>query len=169
MLEVAMGLETAHPAVLERLNKGMTLDSFARAAEALDRRGIAMRAFLLVGLPFQSREDSLEWCFRSAAFAFDCGATAIALIPTRAGNGALDELARRGDFLPPTLSMLERAASETLACFAGRGRVFADLWDLERLRACGACFPARRGRLESLNLEQTIPPPVPCPDCGGSA
>src|SRR5262245_19222663 len=31
-LEVAIGLETAHPDVLARLNKRMTLDSFARAA-----------------------------------------------------------------------------------------------------------------------------------------
>ncbi len=31
-LRVAMGLETAHPEVLRRLNKGMTLDDFERAA-----------------------------------------------------------------------------------------------------------------------------------------
>ena len=34
-LEVAMGLETVHPEVLPRLNKRMSLDQFARAAEFL--------------------------------------------------------------------------------------------------------------------------------------
>ena len=34
-LEVAMGLETAHPEVLEKLNKRMTLDQFAAAAQFL--------------------------------------------------------------------------------------------------------------------------------------
>src|SRR5262249_13142066 len=34
-LEVAMGLETSHPQVLARLNKGMTLDQFSEAAAFL--------------------------------------------------------------------------------------------------------------------------------------
>src|SRR5262249_13617703 len=34
-LEVALGLETVHPSVLERLNKRMTIDDFRRAAERL--------------------------------------------------------------------------------------------------------------------------------------
>ena len=34
-LEVAMGLETAHPEVLEKLNKRMTLEQFAAAASFL--------------------------------------------------------------------------------------------------------------------------------------
>jgi radical SAM enzyme (TIGR01210 family) len=168
-LEVAMGLETAHAPTLARLNKGMTRDSFRRAAERLGRRGIALRVFVLVGLPFQPREVSLEWCRRSVGFAFDCGAAAVALIPTRTGNGALDELARRGEFLAPDLPMLERAAAEALSEFASRGRVFADLWDLERLRGCADCFPERRARLERLNLEQTALQPVACASCGGGA
>jgi radical SAM enzyme (TIGR01210 family) len=168
-LEVAMGLETAHPSVLERLNKGMTLDSFRRAAEDLGRREIALRVFALVGLPFLSEEESFEWCRRSVEFAFDCGATAVTLIPTRAGNGALDELGRRGEFSDPTLAMLERAAAEALSAHGARGRVFADLWDVDRLGGCVACRPARRARLETLNLEQRIPPPAVCADCGGAA
>ena len=43
-LEVAMGLETAHPKALERLNKHMTVDGFKRAAGAiLDARRRAAR------------------------------------------------------------------------------------------------------------------------------
>src|SRR5207249_1989335 len=39
-LEVAMGLETANPRALELLNKGITLDHFARAADYLAAREI---------------------------------------------------------------------------------------------------------------------------------
>ncbi|MGH9367427.1 MAG: radical SAM protein, partial [Thermoanaerobaculia bacterium] len=164
-LEVAMGLETVHPTLLPRLNKGMPLAMFRRAADALARRGVALRSFVLVGLPFLSREESLDWCHRSVQFAFDCGSTAVSLIPTRAGNGALDALADRGEFLPPTLGMLEEASGCGIQL--SRGCVFADLWDLDRLRTCGSCFAARRRRLETMNLEQTVPAPVACQDCGG--
>ena len=168
-LEVAMGLETAHPQILERLNKGMTVDSFRRAADSLAREGLALRAFVLLGLPFLGPEDSLVWAARSLELAFDCGATAATLIPTRSGNGAMDALTRRGDFAAPTLAMVERALADGIAGSGGRGRVFADLWDLERLRDCAACFPERRRRLERMNLEQRVPPPVACADCGEAA
>jgi radical SAM enzyme (TIGR01210 family) len=168
-LEVAMGLETAHPDVLERLNKGMTLDSFRRAAEDLGRRGIALRVFALVGLPFLSAEESLEWSRRSVGFAFDCGATAVTLIPTRSGNGALDALESRGEFSSPTLGMFERAVAESLSAHGGRGRVFADVWDLDRLGGCASCRAAHRARLEALNLEQRVPPPAACAACEGAA
>ncbi len=168
-LEVAMGLETVHPGILEKLNKGMTAGSFRRASESLAREGVALRVFLLVGLPFLPAEDALAWAARSIDFSFDCGATAAVLIPTRAGNGAIDALARRGDFVPPTLAMVERALADGIATFAERGRVFADLWDLDRLRDCAACFAGRRRRLERMNLEQRVPPPVACADCGAEA
>ena len=45
-LEVAMGLETVHSEVLSCLNKRMTLEQFARAAEFLRRNQIALRAFM---------------------------------------------------------------------------------------------------------------------------
>ncbi|HET9833622.1 MAG TPA: hypothetical protein VFP91_18000, partial [Vicinamibacterales bacterium] len=51
-LEVAMGLETAHPAALDALNKRMTTDDFARAADWLRERSISVRAFLLIHPPF---------------------------------------------------------------------------------------------------------------------
>jgi len=168
-LEVAMGLETAHPEILEKLNKGMTADSFRRAADALAREGIALRTFVLLALPFLPAEDSLAWAARSLALAFECGSTAAVLLPTRAGNGAMDALARRGEFVPPTLAMLERALANGIESFRKRGRVFADLWDLERLRDCPACFTERRRRLEGMNLAQCVPPPVRCADCGETA
>ena len=151
-LEVALGLETVHPTALDRLNKGMTLDDFRRAADFLRAHQIALRAFVLVQPPFVPEAEALEWVERSLNFAFDCGATAVSIIPTRTGNGALDDLARTKQFSPPKIDTLETALDRGLAL--KRGRVFADLWDLERFSSCQACFPARRDRLATINLGQ---------------
>jgi radical SAM enzyme (TIGR01210 family) len=166
-LEVAMGLETIHPEVLPRLNKRMSLEQFQRAAAFLAANGIDLRAFLLVGLPWIDADHALDWALRSAAFAFDCGAGAVSLIPTRSGNGAMEALEASGEFVPPTIAMLEAAVEGALRL--RRGRVFADLWDLERLRRCGACFPSRAARLRSMNRRQRIGAPIPCDSCGGAS
>jgi radical SAM enzyme (TIGR01210 family) len=169
-LEVGLGLETIHPGVLPRLNKRMTLDTFRRAAAFLREAGISVRVFVLVGLPFVSHREALDWALRSVEFAFDCGAEVVSLIPTRTGNGALDALEERGEFSPPDLAMLEEAIEAGLALGGGlgRGRVLADLWDLERFSRCGRCFPHRAERLRTMNLAQAAAPPVSCDVCGGS-
>src|SRR5262245_13937899 len=89
-LEVALGLETVHPEVLSRLNKNMTLDQFAFAAEFLHKHNVALRAFVLVQPPFLDEAEALAWARRSIDFAFDCDASVVSLIPTRPGNGALE-------------------------------------------------------------------------------
>ena len=165
-LEVAMGLETAHPKALALLHKGMTLEGFRRAADDLKARDVALRAFLLVNPPFTPRGEREEWLGRSVDFAFDCGATAIALSPTRGGNGAMEVLLDRGRFEPPTLADVERAVSLVRA--RARGRVLADLWDIDRLKTCSRCFSDRAERLKRQNLEQRALPPVACASCGGS-
>lgn len=143
-LEVAIGLETAQPEVLERLNKRMTLDQFRSAAETLRRESIALRAFVLVRPPFTTEEEALHWACKSIDFAFDCGAGAVSLIPVRAGNGAMDELQRAGLFSPPQLSTVVEVFEYGLNC--RRGRVFVDLWNLTD------------ERLHRMNLEQRIIP-----------
>ncbi len=163
-LEVAMGLETAHPQVLEKLNKRMTVETFASAARRVLERGIGLRTFVLVGLPFLAPAESLEWTRRSVELAFDCGSRVVSLIPTRSGNGAMDALERSGEFRPPTLAMLERVLGDAVRL--SRGLAFADLWDVEHLRDCNACFPARKARLEGINLSQAVPPPIACRRCG---
>ena len=65
--------------------------------------------FLLVGVPCVGRSEQLDWLQRSAAFAFECGASVVSLIPTRPGNGPLGELARIGAFETPSIVDLERA------------------------------------------------------------
>jgi len=167
-LEVAMGLETAHPAVLEKLNKGMTLDDFKRAAEFLVRHGIALRAFILVRPPFLRNEaEAHHWAERSIDFPFDSGASVVSLISTRGGNGAMEALASLGQFVPSRLENLEAAADYGIG--VRRGRVFADLWDLEKFSQCSACYDARRQRLRRMNLGQQVEPPVRCGACGRPA
>jgi radical SAM enzyme (TIGR01210 family) len=163
-LEVAMGLETAHEEVFDKLNEGISLEDFAQATEALRREGVAWRAFVLVQPPFEKPHDAVFWAVRSAARSFDLGAAAVSLIPIRAGNGALEELRRTGDFVPTTLSTFEQAVDQSLAL--RRGRVFADVWDLPRLSACPVCFELRRERLERMNSLQDPLPRVTCAACG---
>jgi radical SAM enzyme (TIGR01210 family) len=166
-LEVALGLETVHADVLERLNKRMTTESFARAAAFLGAEGIALRVFVLVGLPFLGEPEGLEWTVKSVAFAFACGAEVVSLVPVRGGNGAMDALQARGEFIPPTLATVERTAAAGLA--VSRGFVLTDLWELDRFSRCPVCFTERAERLRFMNLQQTVPPAVACDACGGSA
>jgi radical SAM enzyme (TIGR01210 family) len=154
-LEVAMGLETAHPEVLRKLNKGMTLDQFFAAASLLRSHAIDLRAFILVKPPFMDAPDAVHWAERSLDFAFDCDATAASLIPTR------------GIDAPPSIAMLE--ASHEYGLHLGRGRVFADLWDLDRFSVCSHCYDARRDRLREMNWTQTILRRVECAVCGAPA
>jgi archaeosine synthase beta-subunit len=164
--EVAMGLETVHPEVLSRLNKRMTLEQFTRAAEFLHEHDIALRVFILVKPPFLDDAEALHWAKRSLDFAFDRGATVASLIPTRAGNGAMDALAALGQFAPPDLTLLEQASDYGVAL--RRGRVFADLWDLGKFSRCAACFPERKTRLERMNYNQTVELPVSCSQCANA-
>ncbi len=163
-LEVAMGLETAHPETLAKLNKHMTLEMFASAARFLREKEIDLRVFILVKPPFMREEDAFEWAARSVEFAFDCGATAATLIPTRGGNGAMEELAAAGDFAPPALQTLESAVEYGISL--NRGRVFADLWDADAWPGCATCRERRIARLRAMNLEQKIPAQPPCDQCG---
>lgn len=164
-LEVAMGLETVHPAALEQLNKRMTAALFAKAAEHLHRNFIDLRIFILVQPPFIGAEDALYWAQRSLDFAFDCGATAVSLIPTRAGNGATDRLIESGDFVPPSLRTLEDALEYGISL--KKGRAFADLWDIERIAVCTRCRMQRVARLAAMNDSQLVCEKVRCELCGG--
>ena len=167
-LEVAMGLETAHPEVLARLNKRMTLDDFRDAAQRLRDADIDLRVFILVRPPWLTDAEGLHWARRSLDFAFECGAAACTLIPTRGGNGAMEALAAAGDYAPPSLASVEAALEYGLSWRTGR--VFADLWDIERFASCAACGPARVERLRGMNAEQRVPAPVaPCPLCAKGA
>jgi archaeosine synthase beta-subunit len=132
-LEVAMGLETAHPAALDALNKRMTPDDFARAARWLRDRSISVRVFLLISPPFIPTDEQDEWLLRSVDFAASCGASVISLIPTRGGNGAMEALARQGLFRAPTAADVARSFELVSSRLAPSPqppapRVFLDPW-----------------------------------------
>lgn len=156
-LEVAIGLETAHPDVLARLNKRMTLDAFRKAADFLHHHDIALRVFVLLNPPFMRASDAVEWACRSIDLAAECGADVCSIIPTRGGNGAMEALG--GEFEPPRLSALESVIEYGLA--RGGLRVFADLWDVERFFSCD-CSPSRAARLTAMNRDQRAGNRVVC-------
>jgi radical SAM enzyme (TIGR01210 family) len=156
-LEVAIGLETANVAVLERLNKRMTLDDFGRAAAFLREHDIDVRAFILLQPPFMRADEAVEWGCRSIDAAFDAGASVCSVIPTRGGNGAMEAIRAAA----PNLAALESVVEYGVAM--GRGRVFADLWDVQRFYTC-RCSPSRAERLRDINRTQQITAPILC-DC----
>ena len=159
-LEVALGLETAHPTVLDRLNKRMTCDDFRRAVGFLRTRAIDVRTFILLRPPFLSEAEGVEWALRSLKFAFDAGVQCASIVPTRSGNGIMQRLEREGHFDPPSMASIETVLEEGLRM--NRGRVFMDLWDLKRFYECENCGPKRRERLRQMNHTQTVQPPVEC-------
>lgn len=156
-LEVAMGLETAHPGALDRLNKRFTVADFGGAARALAGRGVALRVFLLLSPPFVPAAEQDEWLLRSLDAAFACGAAVVSLIPTRDGNGTVEALAAAGDFAAPTLATIERAFALAMRHARGRGIVLLDLWDLDRFSPDGRCPAALRAALASANHAQRVP------------
>ena len=159
-LEVAVGLETAHPDVLARLNKKMTLGQFRHAADFLREHGIALRVFVLLSPPFMPEAEAVAWACRSLDLARDCGATVTTVIPTRGGNGAMEAI---GDsFHPPRLPALESTLEYGISL--GRMRVFADLWSIERFFSCD-CSDARASRLAVMNRDQRAVPDVVCTRC----
>jgi archaeosine synthase beta-subunit len=159
-LEVAIGLETVQPGILEKLNKRMTVEIFEMASEYLQRESVALRVFLMLRPPFVSERDGVTWAKRSIDYSAACAATACSIIPTRGGNGAMEAI---GDaFQPPRLRSLERVVEYGIS--RGECRVFSDLWDVQRLVDC-ACSTGRTGRLEEMNRTQRIPAAVSCEVC----
>jgi radical SAM enzyme (TIGR01210 family) len=168
-LEVAMGLETAEPDALERMNKRMTIGTYVASADALRQMGVSLRTFLLISPPFVPPDRQDLWLERSIDVAIDCGSTAVSLIPLRTGNGAVDALVADGLARPPSMADIERSAALALARAAGApARVFVDLWDLPRFSACAACLDRRHARLDAINRTQEPAPPVTCARCGGA-
>lgn len=159
--EIAMGLETCNPDVLPRLEKQMTLDDFQRACQFLRTHGIHIRVFILLQPPWQiDTEEAIAWAVRSAEWAFDQGARCCVVIPTRSGNGIVEQLMARGEYQTPRLRSLESVHAQLIA--AARRRIFVDTWDLQRFSRCSFCLDARSDRLRQMNLLQELLPAVRC-------
>jgi archaeosine synthase beta-subunit len=164
-LEVAVGLETTHEAARTHLNKRLDLDRFDRAASFLADNDIALRVFVLLGVPYVPPEASIEWTVRSAEYAASRGAAVVSIIPVRGGNGEMERLAALGHFTPPTLSQLESALDH---CLGWPGTVVtADLWDAARFAGCDHCRDARVERMQRINVSGHAEPRVHCAHCDG--
>ena len=162
-LQIAIGLETANPEVLQKLNKQMTLRNFEQKVLFLRNYDIPVRAFILLKPPFLSEEEGVEWAKRSIDFSFDVGVECCTIIPTRAGNGAMEWLQTNNYFQPPTLYSLEEVAEYGIG--KNYGRVFVDLWDIDRIVSCTKCAHERKDRLQNMNWSQSILPSVKCNYC----
>lgn len=168
-LEVAMGLECTHPDVLPRLNKQMTLTDFTTACHRLHGWGVDTRAFVLLGLPWLPATEAVDWCVHAVRFAWAQGVRHVSVVPTRPGNGFLDQLAGEGLFQPPTAAAVEAVVAvllESKDCQATTAAgdpqlVTVDLWDWPQLAGhCGVCSDRRRDRLAAMNCGQHSLPPV---------
>ena len=163
-LEIALGLETIHPEILPRLNKKITLEDYKRAVSYLKNNQIDVRTFLLLNPPFlQGRDKNIKWTLKSLEYAFSCGSDRCTIIPVRGGNGIMDELKQKGNFLEPELNTLEVVFSKALE--KNSGHVEVDTWDLERFSTCLFCFEERKKRLEKMNVSQSILPEITCRHC----
>ena len=165
-LEIALGLETVHPEVLPRLNKQMTTEDFSRAAEKLLAAGIRLRTFILLRPPFLSEEEGIEWAMKSIEFAFEHGVSCCSVVPTRAGNGIMEQLDSNGLFASPKLSSMEDVQERGIQLNAGR--VFVDTWDAQQFASCPDCAERRIQRIAGMNLSQQIAPRIKCHICSAS-
>lgn len=161
-LEVAMGLETIHPVAAAQLNKRLDLKRFDQAASFLTANGIDLRVFVLLGAPYVPGDESVAWTIRTVEYAVERGASVVAIIPVRGGNGELERLQSLGAFTPPTLRQLESALD---ACVHPGSVVTADLWDVNALPGCFACRDARVERMRCINLTGSPKPAIACGSC----
>jgi radical SAM enzyme (TIGR01210 family) len=162
-LHVAMGLETVHPTILEQLNKRMTLKDFDHATTYLVKNDISVRAFILLRPPFLTEIEGVKWAKKSINYAFNAGVECCVIIPTRGGNGALEQLQKTQQFFPPKIESLEEVLEFGIQL--NHGRVFADLWDINTFSQCEKCREKRNERMGQMNITQEYSPPVNC-DCG---
>ncbi len=162
-LEVAIGLETIHPVAISLLNKRLDLAGFDRTARVLLKNGIDYRVFVLLGAPYVPADESMAWTVRTVEYAVERGASVVSIIPVRSGNGEIERLQALGHFAPPTLLQLEEVLDRCLQF--SRTVVTADLWDVERVRACDHCRSRRIERLRRLNATARAEPPIACPGC----
>lgn len=163
-LEVALGLETVHPEVLARLNKQMTTEDFSQAVERLLSAGIRLRTFILLRPPFLNEEEGIEWAMRSIEFALESGVSCCSVVPTRAGNGIMEQLQNKGQFESPLLSSMEIVQERGIQLNAGR--IFMDTWNAQQFANCAKCAESRVQRIAEMNLSQQVEPQIECKHCG---
>ncbi|XZE20642.1 radical SAM protein [Pirellulaceae bacterium SH449] len=150
--EIAIGLETCHEPSLRWLNKAFSLNDFESAVRCLRDTGIHIRVFLMLGLPYLSKRESIEWTLRSIRYAASHGADCFSIIPTRGDSEAFDEPKQKGQYEQPCAEMIEETFDRALRL--NSGRVFVDLWDAERFFPDHPRSKERIAQLVQRNLRQ---------------
>lgn len=126
-LEIAVGLESVQPRMLERLGKQMTRDDFDRYAFFLRKSEIDLRVFLIFGAPGLTVSESIRWTRLSVRHAVRAGARHVSLIPARPGHG----WNRMSDSLPKiSLSDLADLFAFALEDLDGTACLSVDLWEI---------------------------------------
>ncbi len=104
-LEVGIGLESASDYVREVfINKGFSFADFSEAVERCRRRGVRVKAYILVKPPFMSEAEAVEDAVESGLAAARAGATRLSYNPVCIHRGTLVErMFLRGEYSPPWL------------------------------------------------------------------
>ena len=156
-LELALGLESIEPNAMRWLNKSMSLEQFQAALEFLRSERIFIRVFVLLQPMGTPIDESVDWAVASCQAAARWGAQRISLIPTRAGNGFMEDLASRGLWQAPRASQLESALEKLLGHSQGSSIYTVDLWDWDSICGiCSHCGPSRLERLQRMNNTQRL-------------
>jgi radical SAM protein (TIGR01212 family) len=103
-----LGLQSMDDTILERINRGHTLEEYIAAVRLLSGRGLDICTHLIYGFPGESRAGFL----RTAELLADLGINSVKLHQLHAVKGTrLAELYRQGEFIP-----LERDEYVAAAC-----------------------------------------------------
>jgi radical SAM enzyme (TIGR01210 family) len=158
-IEVALGLESTQPEVLQRfINKGSTPEEYLAAADRVRALGLAAKGYLLLKPPYLTEREAIEDVVRSievAAPRFDT----LSVNPVHIQNGTVVEWQfRRGRYRPPWLwsvvEVLRRGHPR-----AGRTRLvsFPTAGGLPRgPHNCGTCDRRVLAAIETASLDQSF-------------
>ncbi len=156
-VEVAQGLESTQPEVLNRLiNKGSTPEEYLSAGDRVRALGLRAKAYLLLKPPYLTESESVEDVVRSVGVAarhFDT----FSINPVHIQGGTVVEwLYQRGRYRPPWLWSVVEAMTRAAEQRKGARLVtFPTAGGLPRgPHNCGSCDRRVLAALESASLDQ---------------
>jgi len=158
-LEVALGLESTDPVILERLiNKGSPPSEYLAAADRIRSLGLRAKAYLLLKPPYLTEAESIRDVLRSIREAAPHVET-LSINPVHIQNGTVVEhLYRRRRYRPPWLwSVVEALRAGSALRGSARLVSFPTAGGLPRgPHNCGRCDREVLGAIESASLTQTF-------------
>ncbi|NQU20405.1 MAG: B12-binding domain-containing radical SAM protein [Candidatus Nealsonbacteria bacterium] len=101
-ISVDLGLESASPRVIEKINKKVTVDMVHQAVAMLRRHGISVNIFLMVGFPFEREEDITE-TIRFVERSQGVEAFGLSCFTPYPGTPIFDDMVRQGELDQHTL------------------------------------------------------------------